>query len=130
MPKWSPGIARPASAAKASVRSTPARKRSGSMNEGIQPSPSRPARRIAASLAPPIQSGSGCCTGWGRTEIRSSVQNSPAAVTSSSAQHRRMMRIASSVRRPRSRNGTPAARNSRSCSTPTPTAGRQRPPER
>ena len=100
------------------------------MNEGIQPSPSRPARRMAASLLPPIHSGIGCCTGFGSTVIRSSRQNSPANVTSSSLQHRRMMAIASSVRRPRSRKGTPAARNSRSCSTPMPKAGSIRPPER
>ena len=43
---------------------------------------------------------------------------------------RRMMVIASSVRRARSLNGTPAARNSRSCSTPMPKAGSMRPPER
>src|SRR5437867_3550146 len=37
--------------------------------------------------------------------------------------------IASSVLRPRSLNGTPEASNSRGSSTPTPTAGRRRPPE-
>jgi len=100
------------------------------MNDGIQPSPIRPARRIAASLLPPIHSGIGCWIGRGRTVMRSSFQNSPANVTSDSSQHRRITWIASSVRRPRSRNGTPAARNSRSCSTPMPTAGRTRPPER
>ena len=100
------------------------------MKDGIQPSPSRPARRMAASLLPPIHSGIGCWTGLGSTVTRSSFQNSPSWVTSSSAQQRRMMVMASSVRRPRSLNGTPAARNSRSCSTPIPTAGSARPPER
>ena len=54
----------------------------------------------------------------------------PANVTSLSSQQRRMIAIASSVRRPRSLNGTPAARNSRSCSTPMPNAGSMRPCER
>ena len=54
------------------------------MNEGIQPSPRRPARRMAGSLLPPIHSGMGCWTGRGSTVMRSSVQNSPANVTSSS----------------------------------------------
>ena len=85
---------------------------------------------MAASLLPPIHSGSGCCTGFGSTVMRSNCQNSPAKVTSSSAQHRRMIAIASSVRRPRSRNGTPAAWNSRSCSAPMPKAGSRRPPDR
>src|SRR5437899_2384713 len=100
------------------------------MNDGIQPSPSRPARRMAGSLLPPIHSGNGCCTGRGSTLMRSSCQNSPANVTGSSAQQRRMMAIASSVRRPRSLKGTPAARHSPSCPTPKPTAGSMRPPER
>jgi hypothetical protein len=85
---------------------------------------------MAASLLPPIHSGIGCCTGLGRTVMRSSFQNSPANVTSSSAQTLRMIAMASSVRRPRSLKGTPAARNSRSCSTPIPKAGSIRPPER
>ena len=100
------------------------------MNEGIQPSPSRPARRMAASLLPPIHSGNGRWSGFGSTVMRSSFQNSPANVTSSSSQQRRMIAIASSVRRPRSLNGTPAARNSRSCSTPIPNAGSIRPFDR
>ena len=37
--------------------------------------------------------------------------------------------MASSVRRPRSLNGTPEASNSRGSSTPTPTAGKKRPRE-
>ena len=85
---------------------------------------------MAASLLPPIQSGIGCCTGFGSTVMRSSRQKSPANVTSSSLQHRRMIRIASSVRRPRSRKGTPAASNSRGWSTPMPKAGSMRPFER
>jgi hypothetical protein len=85
---------------------------------------------MAASLLPPIQSGIGCCTGFGSTEMRSSRQKSPANVTSSSLQHRRMIRIASSVRLPRSRKGTPAASNSRGWSTPMPKAGSIRPFER
>src|SRR5438445_75603 len=130
VPKWSAGTSRPASAANRCVRATPAAKRSGGMKEGIQPSPSRPARRMAASLLPPIQAGIGCWTGLGSTVILSSRQNSPSNVTSSSLQQRRMMASASSVRRPRSLNGTPAAWNSRSCSTPMPKAGSMRPPER
>ncbi|HEV8676687.1 MAG TPA: transposase, partial [Methylomirabilota bacterium] len=87
-------------------------------------------RRMAASLFPPIHTGIGCWTGFGSTVTPSRRQNSPANVTSSSLQHRRMIRSASSVRRPRSRKGTPAASNSRACSTPTPKAGSMRPLER
>ena len=69
------------------------------------------------------------CQGLGSTRIRSSLKNSPWKVTSSSVQSMRITRMASSVRRPRSRNGTPEASNSRGSSTPTPTAGNRRPRE-
>jgi hypothetical protein len=105
----------------------PARSSSGVMNEGIQPSPSRAVRRMAASLLPPIQMGGGVCQGLGKTEIRSSLKKWPCQVTSSCVHKSRSTWMASSVRRPRSTNGTPEASNSRGSSTPTPTAGKRRP---
>ena len=99
------------------------------MKEGIHPSPSRAVRFCAASLLPPIQMGGGVCHGLGKTVTRSSLKNSPWYDTSFSVQRRRMIRIASSVRRPRSLKGTPDASNSRGSSTPTPTAGKSRPRE-
>ena len=73
VPKWSSGTSRPAAAASSCTRSTPTRSSSGVMNEGIQPSPTRAVRLMAASLLPPIQMGGGVCQGLGKIVTRSSL---------------------------------------------------------
>ena len=95
---------------------------------GWKPSPSRPARRAAAALWPPMWIGTDRRAGFGYEHARSKLQNRPWNVGSSSAQRTRSAAIASSVRAPRSENGTPTASAS-SRSQPTPTPRITRPPD-
>src|SRR5450755_2409176 len=77
-----------------------------------QPSPSRPARRSAASDRPPTTSGI-LGSGTGRMATRSRVKNSPSWLTSSPASRRRSRPSDSFIRRPRVRGSTPQAITSR-----------------
>jgi hypothetical protein len=96
---------------------------------GCHTAANRAARRIAASLAPPIQiGGCGCCSGLGLTCISANETNLPANDTLPGAQHARQRRRYSLVRAPRSWNGTPSAANSASFH-PTPMPAISRPPD-
>ena len=94
----------------------------------MYPSPSRPARRIAAGARPPIQSGGPP----GRAGPGASVTGPkrkcfPSWATRSSVQKRRSNGIASSMREPRSSTRTPTASNSGGNSPPTPIPNTSRP---
>ena len=96
---------------------------------GKYPSPSRPARRAAASEWPPTVIGTAPPGGLGNDTQSVKSTNSPAKVAPSvPAAHRaRSARTHSSVRAPRRSKGTSSASNS-SRSHPAPIPSRARPP--
>ena len=106
---------------------------SGARPRGWKPSPRRPARRAAASLCPPMWTGTppgrtGLGNEWAwRNETNSPSKSAPAGPES--AHRARMAAMVSSVRRPRLRGSAPVARSSSSIH-PTPTHIRTRPPDR
>ena len=81
--------------------------------KGIQPSPSRTARRIAAGAFPPIHSG-GCgeLAGRGRATLPSAFQPLPSAYSGSPRHAASISSIAPSSNCPRAWNGAPTASNS------------------
>ena len=95
---------------------------------GKKPSPSRPARRAAALLWPPMTIGMLACAGPGREYTSVNDETSPSWVAGSPAHSARRAATWSSVRLPRSAKGTPMASNS-SSSHPTPMPSSTRPPE-
>src|ERR1051326_4807030 len=98
----------------------------GAGAEPCQPSHSFTARASAASEEPPTQIGIGGGLGSMRMSAICAAMYLVGKLTGSSRQSARMSAMLSSVRRPRSRNGTPRAGNSAS-SQPTPMPKMTRP---
>ena len=96
---------------------------------GQKPSPSRPARRAAASVWPPTMMGTVPPTGLGFDDTPENETKSPSNVTLLPLHRVRMAATYSSVRAPRRSHGIPRASNS-SRSQPTPMPRSIRPPVR
>ncbi len=107
----------------------PAATSSGVMNEGSQPSPSRPMRRSSTGTRPPSHTSNG--SWWGVTLSRtpSRGKHGPSWCTGSPDHSRRMRGSASSTHAARSLRATPKAACSRGSTAPRPTAGWNRPPD-
>jgi len=117
---------RPASRPCCSTALIASAQRSALVQMPSQPSPSRPARRSAASDRPPTTSGIGC-SGVGRTRARCSEKNSPSWSMVSPASRRRSRPSDSSIRRPRVFGSTPHASTSLRSSPPMPRPSESRP---
>jgi hypothetical protein len=122
--------ARPCRSAAACRTGSMSASRSGDMTAVIQPSPSRTARAIAASLCPPTRIGIGCWTGLGSGSIGGMSQNSPwnSTCCSGAVQMARSSAIDSSARAPRRSHGM-FMTSASSFSQPTPVPTSSRPPE-
>ncbi len=122
-------MARPFSAAAAVTAAQPDSTSAGTVNDGSQPSPSRPVRRSSDGEVPPSHTSIGCWTGRGRRVTPSTRKCSPSWWTSSSVHSRRISPRASSNRPARAPRSTPNARCSAGTGAPSPTAGSRRPPD-
>ena len=121
---------RPLAASPARSRSdTSASAATSDCTGAIQPSPTRAARATAGSESPPKSSGGPPgVTGLGSMLISRIVVHSPSKLIGSVVQQARITSIASSIRAPRRRNGTPSDSYSPSCQ-PIPSPSLRRPPE-